>query len=238
MANYLGSAFGRAVRYKPPKLGLSPGQAQGQPTAPAQRPVDPIYDQTIGGLQKRRDDTLAGLTQQKVGTLADYGYGATFDPTSGDVTGLSFDPANPFSRAALLRRNYQQAKTGTANSLASRGQLYSGAMANAQNANDFGYLQGENSLQGALTQTLIGIAQRGRGAGTDYELGGAQAGAESVNRAIAQDTGVQAFAGQATPPAPPAPSASAATTPPRSPAKNRRRPAGRLGGMHFDSGGK
>ena len=206
------TAWGRhVVTPSSPPAAAKPA-APGAPAAPpaarpsARLPVDPVYDQTVAGLARQRDDTLAGLAQQQTGTLADYGYGATFDP-QGNVTGLSFYPANPFSRAALLRRNYQQSKTGTQNSMAARGQLYSGALVNAQNTNDVGYLQGENALQNAVTQALIAIARRRSGAGTDYELGVGGAGAERAARAASSDTGEQAFAG-----APPPPAAAKVTT--------------------------
>lgn len=198
-----------------PRSAASPATQAAKPAA--KRPVDPVYDQAVAALQRRRGDTLAGLAQEQVGTLANYGYGAQFD-SSGAPTALAFDPANPFSRAALLRRNYQQAQSGTKNSLASRGQLYSGAMLNAQNANDRGYLQGENALQSSLTQALVGILARRNTAQTDTELGTAQAGAERTNRAIAADTGVKALA-----------------TPAEQPrvVKDYKAPSGRLGELHI-----
>lgn len=159
---------------------------------PAQLPVDPVYDAQVGAYGHQRDDTLAGLTQAQTGTLADYGYGATFD-ANGNVTGLTFDPNNPYSRAALLRKNYQQSKTGTANTMASRGQLYGGAFGQAQNIEDNRYQQNENDLQKALTGSLSSIAQKRRQAGTDYETNVANAFGERTARAAASDTGDSAF---------------------------------------------
>jgi hypothetical protein len=200
------------------------------PPAGAQLPVDPIYDQQVAGVNQGYGDALAGLNQQQLATLADYGYTATFDD-QGKVTGLTYDPSNPFSRAALLRKHYQQAKTGTTNSLAAHGQLYSGAMVNAQDANDRGYLQGENTLQSGLTGRLTGFAQRRREAGTRHEQDLSQAGAERVGRARDQDTGDEAFAGQ------PAATAAPARTAPRV-IRNYRSPSGRVGTLHIYADGR
>lgn len=152
------------------------------PAAPAPLPVDPAYDAQVAGLARTRDDTLAGLGTQRTAALANYGYNAQYDP-SGGVSGLTVDPSNPFSRAALLTRNYQQSKAGTTNSLASRGQLYSGAMQTAQNANDFGYLQGQDNLQKQLTALLADISSRGTQANTGYETGVSQAMSDRLSRA-------------------------------------------------------
>jgi hypothetical protein len=54
---------------------------------------------------------------------------------------------NPYSKAALLDRNFKQSTLGNTNSYAAQGQLYSGALQNAQNATTFGYLSGSNSLK-------------------------------------------------------------------------------------------
>src|SRR5206468_1113647 len=105
------------------------------PTAP---PVDPLYDQQIAGLGRTKGDTLADLTRQRTAGLLGYGYNATYG-ADGLVQSLTYDPNNPYSQAALARKVYQQSKTGTTNSLAARGLLYSSAMNNAQDANDTNY---------------------------------------------------------------------------------------------------
>lgn len=176
----------RPPTFKPASASSSTPSAPSAPAAPKfdmnSLPVDPSYDATVGGLTRTRDDTLAGLTGEKTAALSNFGYNAQFDD-KGNVTGLTFDPNNPFSRAALLRKNYQQAKTGTTNSLASRGQLYSGAMTNAQNANDSGFQQNDNALQTSLGQVLSGILGRQRTANTDYETGAGVAYGDRISRA-------------------------------------------------------
>jgi hypothetical protein len=48
--------------------------------------------------------------------------------TQGSFDWNNVEASNPFSKAALLVRNYKQQQNRTTNSLASQGQLYSGAM--------------------------------------------------------------------------------------------------------------
>jgi hypothetical protein len=177
------------------------GQPYGQTPAPASKPaaapvgpaavstsgsglpLDPAYDAAIGGLQHKRDDALAQYAGQRPKVLADYGYTASGYDAQGNPLGLAFDPNNPFSRAALAKRTADQVKQGTQNSMASRGQLYSGALDQAQTGNEFRYQQGSDALQKALVEALGGIAQGERGAKTDYEIGAGQALGESVGRA-------------------------------------------------------
>jgi hypothetical protein len=77
---------------------------------------------------------------------------------------LQGDPNDPFSRAALLQKSYENNVRGTTNNLAAQGQLYSGAHINAQAANTQNYqtgvTQGQRAEQGLLDQ----IAFRRQGA--------------------------------------------------------------------------
>lgn len=162
-----------------PAKGLPPAQvaATGGTTdrTPGAQPPDPVLEGMIGALGRRRDETISGLEAQKPQALASYGYTASGYDSSGAPTGLAFDPNNPFSQAALAKRNYDQRQTGTTNSMAARGQLYSGALTSAKAGNELGYQQTTDALQKALTRLLVGIA-RGEGAArTDYETGVAQA---------------------------------------------------------------
>jgi hypothetical protein len=143
-----------------------------RPAAPL--PVDPAYDQTLAGLGLKRDTTIQALDQQRLGGLSDYGYSATFDP-SGNATSVAFDPNNPYSQAALLRKRYQQAQTGNTNSYAARGQLYAGSLQNAQNATTDSNNQAENGLQRSVMAFLARNQQQRGQANVDYELGSGQA---------------------------------------------------------------
>jgi hypothetical protein len=89
----------------------------------------------------------------------------------GNATGLTYDPNNVYSQASLARKTYQQSKAGTSVNMAARGKLYSGALVNAQNANDSNFSVGEDARQKSLLRFLAGIKTRETNAGTDYELG-------------------------------------------------------------------
>lgn len=155
------------------------------PAPPAATPVtqDAPYKTTIAQLGQARDHTISELRGQRGRTLADYGYTAQFGPNDQLVDGsLQVDPNNPFSRAAALKRTYDQNKQGNTNSYAARGQLYSGALKNAQNANDFGFQQGQDTMQKGLIGYLAGVAGGIGQAGIDYELGSGQAYGDLIGR--------------------------------------------------------
>lgn len=78
----------------------------------------------------------------------DYGYDA-----SGNI-----DPSNPYSQAAMLQKHYQQSQRGNLNSYADQGQLYSGALQNAQDAAYGSFKQGEYGLKRDLNNQLGQIA--------------------------------------------------------------------------------
>jgi hypothetical protein len=179
--NSLQSSAARTLNPPPSAPVASPPSASAASSGPPPLPPDATYDQQVAAYGQRRDDTIAGYEGQKTSALADYGYGATYD-ADGNVASLTVDPNNPYSRAAQLKRSYDQSKTGTTNSLAARGQLYSGAMTNAQDANDRGYLQGQNDQQESLGAILAGIIGGERTARTDYQTNAAGAYGERVGR--------------------------------------------------------
>jgi len=75
---------------------------------------------------------------------------------------LDFDynsPLNPFNRAAMMQRSYQQGVSRNTNSYAARGQLYAGSLQNAQNAANFGYQQSSASAQQAYQNARNRILQ-------------------------------------------------------------------------------
>lgn len=165
---------------KPPGGGV-PGVGQGTGSGPTALPVDPTYDAQIGAYGRTRDDSIAGLEGQRTAGLLGYGYTATYD-ANGNVSGLAYDPNNPYSQAALARVAYQQSKEGSSNSLAARGQ-FGGALTNAQNANDTNFNVGENSRQTLLTNFLNGINTGEIAARNDYNTNFANAGADRLGRA-------------------------------------------------------
>lgn len=171
---------GTAVVRRPAAPVKAPARAPVAPPAAAPAaalPPDASYEATIAGLASRRDSTVAGLGQQRQQGLLDYGY------TEGAPGQIAFDPTNPYSQAAILKRNYDQARAGNTNSYAARGQLYSGALQNAQDESQFRQGQASDSLQKGLLAFLANNTQAQFGAGSDYNLGAGQALGDAIGRA-------------------------------------------------------
>lgn len=193
-------------RYGKPKLPAKPknqSYVTGQPDTingplpgqgPASLPLDPIYEAAVGGAGRSRETQLAQFTAARPRLLADFGYTASGYDSSGAPTGLAFDTNNPFSRAALLKRSYEQQQQGTVTSYSARGHRpgLSGALQRQQATNEFGYQQRGDSLQKALTNSLVDVASGERSANTEYENTVGFAKGDRLARAAAQ------------PPAPPA----------------------------------
>jgi hypothetical protein len=72
-----------------------------QSPLPLIEPPDASFTAEIEGLGKTYRSDLVGNTEGRKRGLSDYGF--TEDETTG---GLTFDANNPFSRAALLKKNY------------------------------------------------------------------------------------------------------------------------------------
>ena len=151
---------------------------QGFTVTPSNLPPDPVYQQTIGALGKSLTDTLAGISQQRTAGLQTYGY--TEDPTT---HAIAYDPNNPYSQAALLRKNYQQAKTGNTNSYAASGQLYAGSLQNAQDKATGDFNQADNNLTRAVINFLANNTQASTTATDNYNTSAGQALGQSVANA-------------------------------------------------------
>lgn len=154
-----------------------------RPTDPATVPKDATYNAQATNYARQRDDTLAGIGRERNQAMADYGYTGTFD-AQGNLTGRAVDPNNPFSRAALLKRTYDQRAGSNINNYASRGMLQSGAYNAAKDNTDFGFLQGTNENERSLDAILGGLIGRTRSANTNYESGLTEAGAENLARLL------------------------------------------------------
>jgi hypothetical protein len=155
----------------------APGAPQGFTVATSTLPPDPTYDVQIGALGKTRDDTIAGLVQQRGAGLQSYGY--TEDPTS---HAIAFDPNNPYSQAALLRKHYQQAKTGNTTSYAASGQLYAGSLQNAQNASTDQFNAGDDAIKKAVENFLANNTTAQTSAGDTYDYNAGLAMGDRVGR--------------------------------------------------------
>lgn len=106
----------------PPK-GLTPVQQAAAPSA-SPMPWDANYENVVGGINRDRDTSVASIDQQTAAAKQAYG----FD-----------DLSDPFSKIALLKETFANSQRGNTNSLAAQGQLYSGALQNAQDATQHGY---------------------------------------------------------------------------------------------------
>lgn len=170
---------GRAVVRRPPSAPVAPVAAPPPAVGPQGLPVDPFYDAAAGNANRNLSTTLAGLQYQRGQLGSTYGLGT-------DAAGNVFDdPSNPYSRAAVLKASYDRAKLGTTTGMAAQGQLYSGALQNAQNENARQNDMGRDSLirqfQNAQQQIRQGELQA-QGTFQD-QLG--QAGSDRLLRALA-----------------------------------------------------
>lgn len=173
---------GRAQQVAAGRMAAGPPvTASGVPDKPL--PFDAQYDSEIGAAAKTRDTTLAGIGRERTDALATYGYTGTFD-SQGNLTGRAFDPNNPFSRAALLKRSYEQGSRGNTNRMAARGQLNSGAFQNLKNATDFNYQQGEDANLRSFNSLIGSLIGRQQQANSTYDTSVVGSGAARLARAL------------------------------------------------------
>jgi hypothetical protein len=163
-------------------------------------PPDPNFDATIASSQAGHDINAADLARQRQQALLDYGY------TQDAAGNLTFDQNNAFSRSAIMKRQYDQAQAGNTNSYAARGQLYSGALQNAQNESGFQYQAATDSQRKALLAFLANNTSAGFQ--NDLALTTAQAQAAAARLQAAPDNPL--YQPDASVPAAAAPAATAA----------------------------
>lgn len=191
--------YGRATALTQPApapAAPTPAAAPG-PAAPA--PVswqDSTYNQTVGAVNQSLNNLQTYLTNQGQALGLNYGVNYTGDPTTGTAGNFQIDPnvdvSNPFSKAALLKKSYDQSVSGNTNSYAAQGQLYSGALQNAQNQSGLSYQQGQDALLkdfgsqfGGLYQQWLQAQQAATGQLTDAQAA-ALARAEASGNAFGQ----------------------------------------------------
>lgn len=122
------------------------------PPAPVPPPVSLTAGATVNAANRTLADTLAQLQAQQTEAGQTYGFNADGTLNAG----------TPYGRAQLLQRSFDNQTRGNTNSYASRGQLYSGALRNAQNSSTFNYLANRDQLlkqyQSVLSQ--IGLQRQ------------------------------------------------------------------------------
>jgi hypothetical protein len=143
---------------------------------PSVLPPDAGYEASVAALQQNRDQTQAQLANQKQQGLLNYGY----DYVNGTLT---YDPKNPYSQAAMLKRQFDQAQAGNTTSYAARGQLYAGSLQNAQNNTAFQSGQANDALMKNLQAFIAKNAGDQASTLTNYELGLGQAEGARLDRA-------------------------------------------------------
>lgn len=151
---------------------------------PKLAPVDPAFDQQKASIETNKTNTIAGLQGERTRYMQDSGYNARYDANGNLIAGsLQFDPTNVFSRAALLLKKYRESRVGNTNTLASMGQLNSGAYGRQQTAINFGESQAQDAQQKGIMDFLARNQGQIAKAGTDAEFAIGQAEGERLQRA-------------------------------------------------------
>lgn len=128
----------------------------------------------------------------KTNALGEFNYGgARGEQNFGfDIYGNAIRPDqanyNPYSQANILQRNYDIAKRGTTNSYAAQGQLYSGALKNAQATNTYNYNRASDALQRGSLDYYHGLTSNLQNASQSAASSYAQLIQDALNRFITQ----------------------------------------------------
>lgn len=156
---------------------------------------DAQYAEATRIAMERRNNQIAKLRSQGLLTLKESGVSGQFDlqdnagTLNAAIGGLSINDqtldAAPLSAAAQLRDAYRKNASGSKTSLAARGQLYSGAMNNAQDSLAKGFGDDKQRLIDQVSKALAGYADAGRGAYTDWASENNAAYGELTSRAEA-----------------------------------------------------
>lgn len=151
----------------------NPGTAGAAAAAQGLPQFDPLLDPTYAAGTVTygytdKDGYHPGTLVQHTQNEADYqrhqiGQSYGYDANGNLIT--SGADLNPYAQAAVMKRHYDAMTRGTLNSYAANGQLYSGALQNASDANDFNY---------GLSADQLKRATQGAYHGQDLAVQGAQ----------------------------------------------------------------
>lgn len=147
--------------------------------APLAQPVDPLRDSAVNqaGLLYNQSLQQAQYAQGQLGS----NYGLGVDAGGG----VYDDPSNPFSQAAGLQAAYDRSKQSNTTSYASQGQLYSGALQNAQDDAALTNARGRDSLIRNFQAANQNIQDQKLAAGNTLQDRIAQAASDSLARSLA-----------------------------------------------------
>lgn len=129
----------------------------------------------------------AGVNQQNTNAQGDHDYGVLrggqtfgYDAAGHGISGGA--AYNPYSQAAVLQRSYDNTKRGTTNSYAAQGQLYSGALKNAQATNAYNFNVSSDALQRGASDYYHGLDSSLQGTKTAGQTSIAQLVIDALNR--------------------------------------------------------
>lgn len=153
--------------------------ASAKPTGPKPQPqpFDAQYFSETALQRRDYADTLGQITQARQNVGQDTGF---------DIHG-GFDPSNPYNKATLLQRSWEQAQTGTRTNAASSGQLYSGSTQRALDEGQFRYSRDYDVLRRQAAGQYTDLENRENQAGSDKTYGEIQSRGDAIARAESRD---------------------------------------------------
>lgn len=197
-------AQGLSAWWDPINNRLKPGTPNGRPAseqapaAPAQPdPNDPSlpWNAASAGqqaaIQRSLTDTQ-GIYNRQLGELSSaYGF-STPGLTDQAGNAITQDISNPYSKAAILQKTYDQRKMGVGNSYAAQGQLYAGSLSNAYKGQEENYLQNRSGLETDYKNRVQDLLDRRKEAGNqaNERLAGIESDRVSQGLANAPDVNV------------------------------------------------
>ena len=166
-------------------LGASGAAAPGAAPSPynySNLPPDDTYTSEVDAARLRRDNTFTDIEAERGRGFTEYGFTSVVDPKTGATAPGAYDPTNPFSKASILKKNYDLDRRAKGQSMAAAGNLYSGAYQNAQDLVNRGELQGNDALLKSLGGFLARNTLEKKDAGTAYETAAGDAYGRRVAR--------------------------------------------------------
>jgi len=145
--------YGAAYAPKAPSKSALDYWAVAGPPKPAAPSYDvfnnPVFNNIKAQGEKQWGDTNARINWDVKNSLDDIGADA-----NGNIDYANIDVNNPYSKAALLQRNFSQQQARDTNSYAAQGQQRTGAMFRQRANTQFQNAAGRDELQKTLTRLL------------------------------------------------------------------------------------
>lgn len=166
------------------------GYGGGAPTPAAGSAAhDSAYNMAADAAKKRKEDADSQFTYGLGTASSQYGLRANVDANTGQFSVAEMDPTspdyNPFNQMAMLRQNFEKSKRGVKNRYAAQGQLYSGALQNAEDDTVEDYQRGYGRLSSGYADLIQGLISGRNNAYTSANEYLATAGGEELGRRAA-----------------------------------------------------